>query len=144
MVGGSGSDFDTEHPVEFPCELRHKLRSSVGDDPSGESVELPDVLDEEAGGSGSRDGDEGRYDMRCFSHGINNHHYGVMSGGLRKFDDEVHAYSVPWSVGDREGTELSDGLVPLGFGLDTHVAGRGVFPDIPGHLWPPIVSRNQL
>src|ERR1700679_2201965 len=102
------------------------------------------MLDEEAGSSGSRDGDEGRYDMRCFRDGMNNHHYGVMSGGLRKFDDEVHAYSVPWRVGGRGGTELSDGLVRRVFGPDAHVAGRGVFPDIPRHLRPPIVSRNQL
>src|ERR1700679_3785116 len=107
-------------------------------------MEFPDMLDEETSHSGGRDGDEGRQDVRRLGYGVNYHHYGIVSGGLWEFDDEVYAYSVPWSIRDREGTELSDRLVPLGFGPDTHVTGRGVFPDVPGHLRPPIVLGNQL
>ena len=31
-----------------------------------------------------------------------------------------------------------------GFGPEAHVASGDIFTDVPGHLWPPVVSRNQF
>ena len=31
-----------------------------------------------------------------------------------------------------------------GFGPEAHVAGGDIFTSVPGHLWPPVVSRNQF
>ena len=60
----------------------------------------PDILDEEAGGSSSRDCGEGGYKVSSFSHRIYHYHNGVVACRLREFYNEVHADGVPWCVRD--------------------------------------------
>jgi hypothetical protein len=144
MIGRGSGDLNSENVVEFPCEFCHELRTSVRHHLPRKSVVLPDVLDEQPGGSDGGDSNEGRHEVSCLGHGIYHYHHCVMTRRFWELDDEVYANGVPRSVGNRKRVELSDRRTSLGLRSHAQVTGRSVLPNIPGHLRPPVVPGDEL
>src|SRR5437016_1669267 len=105
---------------------------------------LPDMLDKQASGPGSRDASEGRGEMSSFGDGVDDDHYCIMTRRFWEFDDEVHTDGVPRCIRDWEGVKLSDRAVPLGLSAKAKVTGRDILSNILGHLGPPVASGHQF
>ena len=108
MVGRSGCNLDSEHPVKLSGEFRNELRSTVGHYLPRYSVMPPDLLDKQMCSAGCRDCIEGRHEMGSFGDGVHYHHYCIVTCRVREFGDKVHADCVPWCLGDWQGVELSN------------------------------------
>ena len=52
--------------------------------------------------------------------------------------------SVPRCIWNWKGMKFSRRWLTNGFGLEAHVAGGDIFTNVPGHLQPPVISRNQF
>ena len=144
MVGGSGSQFNPEHPVKFSGELGHELGAPVRDYLARQAVVFPDILKKQSGRPGGCYGGEGGDEVGSFGDRVHYHHHGIVTGRLRQLDYEVYADSIPWSFRDWKGVKLSNWMVSLGLGPEAKVASGDISADVPGHLGPPIVPRHQL
>ena len=116
MVGCSGCNLDSDHPVKLSGEFRNELRSMVRHYLLRYSVMPPDLLDEQTCGAGCRDCSEGRHEMGSFGDGVHYHHYCVVTCQVWEFGDKVHADCVPRCLGDQQGVKFSNQGLPLGLG----------------------------
>ena len=57
---------------------------------------------------------------------------------------KIHTGSVPRCIWNLKGMKFSGRWLTNGFGPEAHVTGGDIFTYVPGHLWPPVVSRNQF
>ena len=73
-----------------------------------EAVELPDVVKKESGHFFHCDRCVRRNKVYSLGDGIHDSHDGVMSGGLREFDHEIHTERVPPCVRNGEWLELTN------------------------------------
>src|SRR6267378_4263820 len=105
---------------------------------------FPNMLDEEASRPGSRDGSERGYEVRPLGHRVHHHHNRVVTCRLRKFDDEVDAYSVPRCVRDRKRMKFPDREVLSRLGPEAEVTAGDILAHVPGHLRPPIIPGNEF
>ena len=105
---------------------------------------FPDVSEVELCSSSGGQGGDCTDEVASFSHGVDYDHNGILPIRLREFGYKINANSVPGRIRNWEGVKFSEGWQVNGFSPKTHVAGRDVFAYIPGHLWPPIVSRDQF
>lgn len=76
-------------------EVCDELRTLVGDDVVGETVEFPDIMEEKAGSLFGGDRGGCRNEVCSFSYGVDNIHDCVMSVGFWEFDNEVYTDGVP-------------------------------------------------
>ena len=83
-------------------------------------------------------------EVALFSHRVDYDHNGILPIGLWEFSYKIDANSVPGHIWDWEGVKFSKGWRANGFSPKTHDTGRDIFAYIPGHLWSPIVSRDQF
>ena len=140
VISGGSSQFDSEHAVELPRELRNELRTSVRDDLPGEPVMPPDLLKEETCGTRCGDGGKCRGEVGPLCDRVDYHHYGVVTRRFRKLDYKVHADRFPRCGGDRKGVEFTDRKMSLSFGAEAEVTGGDVLAYVPRHLRPPVVA----
>ncbi|KDQ33845.1 hypothetical protein PLEOSDRAFT_1029269, partial [Pleurotus ostreatus PC15] len=95
VVRSGGSQFDSEHPVDFPGELCNELRTPVGHNRLRESMQLPDVLQVQVCGSEGRHCGVSRNEVGAFAYGVDHIHDSVKSIGLRKLNNEVDTQAIP-------------------------------------------------
>ena len=73
-----------------------------------EAVEFPDMVKKESGCSFRRNRCVCRNEVYSLGDGIYDGHDGVMSGGLRELDHEIHTERIPPRVRNGEWLELTD------------------------------------
>ena len=95
VVGCRRGGSNAQEFVQLLGEFRHKLRTSIGDNVCGESVEFPHVPEEEFCSSACCDGGMGWNKVGSFANGVYNTHDGIVPVGLREFHDEVHGDCLP-------------------------------------------------
>jgi len=67
-----------------------------------------------------------------------------MSGGEGEFHNEVHTKHVPLQVQDPERVQFAYWSLPYWFCPNAEVTGADVLSNVPRHLWPPVVPRDQF
>jgi len=118
------------------------LRSAIGDDTFRETVEFPDVMEEESGCSFRCDHHVRWNEVYSFGDSIHNCHDSVMSGGLQEFDHKIDTKGVPLCVRNGERLELANRRMSSRFSLEAKIASTHILADIPGHLRPPVVPGH--
>src|ERR1700678_3170976 len=103
---------------------------------------FPHILDVEPSGTGGGNSGISVDKMRSFCHAINYHHNTVLAVCFRQFGYEVHTNDVPRRIRNWQRMEFSYWLLAEWLCAETHVASGSVFADIPGHLGPPIITRD--
>ncbi len=107
-------------------------------------MELPYIPVVESCRSLSRDRRRCRQEMRPFRYRIHYHHHHIKPMRVRELNDEVYAHSFPSSFRGRHWVELTDRssvnyLVP-----EACLARPSVQSDVPSHLRPPVIARNEF
>ena len=86
-----------------------------------------------------------RWNKVClFQHRVYYCHYCVMSGGEREFHNKVHTKCVPLRVQDPERVQFAYWSLPYRFCPDAEITGANILFDVPRHLRPPVVPRDQF
>ena len=67
-----------------------------------------------------------------------------MSGGEGKFYDKIHTKRVLSRVWDPKRVQFAYQSLPYRLRSEAEVTGADVLSDVPRHLRPPVVPRNQL
>jgi len=78
------------------------------------------------------------------AYGIDNCHDSIISSGLWKFYNEIHADDFPTFFWDWEGVKLSNQEVALCLSLETLVAGGDLLANVARHVWPPVVPWGEF
>src|SRR5277367_4489479 len=107
-------------------------------------MQLPDVLEVESGRAQCRDGGVSGNEMSTFARRVYDDHRGIEPMGVREFDDEVDANSIPSRFGDWERVKLTEWLTFLCLRSKTQVACLAVLPDVARHVRPPVAPRNEF
>jgi len=104
-----------------------------------ETMEFPDVMEEESGCSFHCDYCVRRNKVHSFGDRVHDSHDGVMSGGLREFNHEIDTEYVPLFIWNGEQMELANKRVSPRFCLEAEVTGTHILANIPRHLGPPVI-----
>jgi len=67
-----------------------------------------------------------------------------MSGGEGEFHNEIHTKHVPSRVQDPKRMQFAYQSLPYWLRSEAEVTGADVLSDVPRHLRPPVVPRDQL
>ena len=114
------------------------------DDLAGESMQLEDVILVQLGHSLQSHSHTGGYHMDLLGKPIHKHTDGIVSLGLWKRSNQVHADLLPRLSGYIVGVQwvvgaLTYWLHPLALLTALHV-----LPDVPLDAWPPVVASDEL
>ena len=105
---------------------------------------FPDVSEIELGSSHGRKSSDCTHEVASFGYRVDYDHDGVFSIRFRELCYEIHTGGVPRCIWDWKGMKFSGRWLTNGFGLEAHVTGGDIFTNVPGHLQPPVISRNQF
>ena len=105
---------------------------------------FPDVSEIELGSSCGRESSDCTHKVALFGYRVDYDHDGIFSVRFQELHYEIHTGSVLRCIRNWKGMKFSGRWLMNGFGPEAHVTGEDIFTDVPGHLRPPVVSRNQF
>jgi len=108
------------------------------------AVELPDLMQEKSSCSFCCHRCVRRNEVCSFRHRVHYCHHCVVSGGEGEFHNKVHTECVPSRVRDPEGVQFTYRSLPHRFCPDAEITGADILSDVPRHLRPPVVPRDQF
>src|SRR5215471_10098326 len=82
--------------------------------------------------------------MPSFPCGVHHHHRSIIPMSFREFCDEVHRDVFPSSFRNFQWLEFSAWTESPGLAADAWSTCAAITSDVPGHLWPPVRSGDQL
>jgi len=104
-----------------------------------ETMEFPNVMEEESGCSFCCDHRVHRNEVYSFGDSIHDRHNGVMSRGLQEFDHKIDTEGIPPCVQHGERLKLANRRVSPRFRPEAKIASTHILADVPRHLGPPVV-----
>ena len=125
-------------------EVCNELRSVIRYNGTGESVELPDVVQEESCCTLGRDDGVGCHEVCLLGPEVDYVHDHVVAMGIREFADKVDAYDVPRHVQNGHWVKFAIGSMPQRLCVTAQIASLRVQTDFPAKAGPPVASRNQF
>jgi hypothetical protein len=82
--------------------------------------------------------------VSSFTEGVHYYHDHIISVRLREFNYEVDTYGVPADVRHRKRFEVAGWRLPQNLCAEAEIASSSVLTDVPQHIRPPVIPRNQL
>ena len=130
--------------VKFLGKTSYELRSMVQDYALWKAMELPDLIQEKPGCSFCRHCHVHQNKVCSLWHWVHYCHYCIISRGKGEFHNEVHTKHILSWVWNPKRVQFTYRSLPYRFCPNTEVTGADILSDVPRHLQPPVVPRDQF